>query len=90
MTYVTTIYSFFNLKKKKTDPTKKKSLQKFIFSATLTLPKSFKNKGRERNISKGEALGKSCFSCCQPWFYCVLLAEEPQLGCLCCEDVELF
>ncbi|CAH3141790.1 unnamed protein product [Porites lobata] len=38
------------------NPTKKKSLQKFIFSATLTLPKSFKQKGRERNISRGEAL----------------------------------
>ena len=74
MTYLTTICSL----KKKPDPTKKKSLQKFIFSATLTLPKSFKKKGRERNISKGEALGKSCFFFYQPWFYCVLLAEEAQ------------
>lgn len=74
MTYLTTICSL----KKKTDPTKKKSLQKFIFSATLTLPKSFKQKGRERNISRGEALGKSSFFCHQPWFYCVLLAEEVQ------------
>ena len=74
MTYLTTIYSFF----KKTDPTKKKSLQKFIFSATLTLPKSFKQKGRERNLSRGEALGKSSFFCHQPWFYCVLLAEGAQ------------
>ena len=74
MTYLTTIYSFL----KKTDPTKKKSLQKFIFSATLTLPKSFKQKGRERNISRGEALGKSPFFRCQSWFYCVLLVEEAQ------------
>ena len=36
---------------------KKKTLQKFIFSATLTLPKSFKRKGKEKRISKGEALG---------------------------------
>lgn len=74
MTYLTTMYSLKN----KTDPTRKKSLQKFIFSATLTLPKSFKKKGRERNVSKGEALGKSSFFGCQPWFYCVLLAEEAQ------------
>ena len=37
---------------------KKRTLQKFIFSATLTLPKSFKRKGKEKKISKGEALGK--------------------------------
>ena len=74
MTYLTTIYSL----KKKTDLTKKKSLQKFIFSATLTLPKSFKQKGRERNVSKGEALGKSSFFCYQPCFYCVLFAEGAQ------------
>ena len=36
---------------------KKKTLQKFIFSATLTLPKSFKRKGKEKKITKGEALG---------------------------------
>lgn len=35
----------------------KKTLQKFIFSATLTLPKSFKRKGKEKKITKGEALG---------------------------------
>lgn len=35
---------------------KKRTLQKFIFSATLTLPKSFKRKGKEKKISKGEAL----------------------------------
>lgn len=35
----------------------KRTLQKFIFSATLTLPKSFKRKGKEKKISKGEALG---------------------------------
>ncbi|KAK2553969.1 ATP-dependent RNA helicase DDX24 [Acropora cervicornis] len=29
---------------------------KFIFSATLTLPKSFRQKGRERTISKGDVL----------------------------------
>ncbi|XP_044182801.1 ATP-dependent RNA helicase ddx24-like [Acropora millepora] len=34
----------------------KKTLQKFIFSATLTLPKSFRQKGRERTISKGDVL----------------------------------
>ena len=76
MTYLTTIYSL----KKKTDPTKKKSLQKFIFSATLTLPKSFKKKGRERNVSRGEALGNFFFFCYQaePRLYCVLLAEGAQ------------
>jgi len=35
---------------------KKKMLQKFIFSATLTLPKSFKKKGKQKNITSGEAL----------------------------------
>jgi len=35
---------------------KKRTLQKFIFSATLTLPKSFRRKGKEKKISKGEAL----------------------------------
>ena len=38
---------------------KKRTLQKFIFSATLTLPKSFKKKGKEKKITKGEALGNS-------------------------------
>ena len=42
-----------------TATTKKSSLQKFIFSATLTLPKSFKKKGKEKNVSRGEALGNS-------------------------------
>ncbi|KAL9960204.1 hypothetical protein ACROYT_G033626, partial [Oculina patagonica] len=35
---------------------KKRTLQKFIFSATLTLPKSFKRKGKEKKITSGEAL----------------------------------
>lgn len=34
----------------------KKTLQKFIFSATLTLPKSFKKKGKEKTVTKGETL----------------------------------
>ncbi|EDO48238.1 predicted protein [Nematostella vectensis] len=34
----------------------KARLQKFIFSATLTLPKSFKKRGREKTVSKGELL----------------------------------
>lgn len=37
----------------------KKTLQKFIFSATLTLPKSFKKRGKEKTITKGETLGNS-------------------------------
>ena len=43
------------------DVGKKKMLQKFIFSATLTLPKSFKKKGKQKNITSGEALGNSRF-----------------------------
>ncbi|XP_068714327.1 ATP-dependent RNA helicase DDX24-like [Montipora foliosa] len=36
--------------------TTKKALQKFIFSATLTLPKSFRKSGREKTITKGDVL----------------------------------
>lgn len=36
--------------------TTKKALQKFIFSATLTLPKSFRKRGREKTITKGDVL----------------------------------
>ena len=38
---------------------KRRHLQKFIFSATLTLPKSFKRKGKEKKITSEEGLGKS-------------------------------
>ena len=44
------------------DTATKKSLQKFIFSATLTLPKSFKKKGKEKSVTRGEALGNSLFN----------------------------
>ena len=37
---------------------KRRHLQKFIFSATLTLPKSFKRKGKEK-ITSEEGFGKS-------------------------------
>ncbi|XP_066030543.1 ATP-dependent RNA helicase DDX24-like [Pocillopora verrucosa] len=35
---------------------KRRHLQKFIFSATLTLPKSFKRKGKEKKITSEEGL----------------------------------
>ena len=38
---------------------KRRHLQKFIFSATLTLPKSFKRKGKEKKITSEEGFGKS-------------------------------
>ena len=38
---------------------KRRYLQKFLFSATLTLPKSFKRKGKEKKITSEEGLGKS-------------------------------
>ena len=38
---------------------KKKRLQKFIFSATLTLPKSFKREGKEKKITREEGLGNA-------------------------------
>ena len=38
---------------------KRRHLQKFIFSATLTLPKSFNRKGKEKKITSEEGLGKS-------------------------------
>jgi len=58
--YSISIYLFFisNSDNEEASGTaKKRTLQKFIFSATLTLPKSFKRKGKEKKISKGEALG---------------------------------
>ena len=38
---------------------KRRHLQKFIFSATLTLPKSFNRKGKEKKITSEEGFGKS-------------------------------
>ena len=38
---------------------KRRRLQKFLFSATLTLPKSFKRKGKEKKITSEEGFGKS-------------------------------
>ena len=51
------IFSFDSDNEEASGAAKKRTLQKFIFSATLTLPKSFKRKGKEKKISKGEALG---------------------------------
>ena len=38
---------------------KQRHQQKFIFSATLTLPKSFKRKGNYKKITSEESFGKS-------------------------------
>ena len=43
------------------DTAAKKTLQKFISSATLTRPKSFKKKGKEKSVTRGEALGNFLF-----------------------------
>lgn len=51
--------SFYSDDDEDTGTAKRKHLQKFIFSATLTLPKSFKKKGKEMKITGAEGLGTS-------------------------------